>query len=353
MGLHHWAFFSPTTQFAALLTTLVLLLLAHRQLSYNLVLRLFSRGHLVPFSIDHLIDVTNGLLLLIPVHGLLLITLVLRQTKRASQLTNPVLLVLATSVVAAFLTSFAIEPTLGSLDWDLLSLYAIPFAVLTAYVSSRHAPSYILLPFTIAVLFHLLPWIAINTNLQRSAAMIESMVEEDYHHRGSRNVILGVRMNNLGLHEAGARQFHKALQSDPENAFAYQELGMYHYQRGDIQEALPLFTSSIQYGNNTFDTRFMTSLLAYHQGNLEDAALDCSMFLLEHPDYTRAQIFAKKIVDRTEFPEADRMILESALLYANKEYLAAIELCTQLVRKYKDRNVVVKFSEKIYEKLKR
>ena len=75
-GLHHWAFFSPTTQFAALLTTLVLLLLAHRQLSYNLVLRLFSRGHLVPFSIDHLIDVPNGLLLLIPVHGHLLITLV-------------------------------------------------------------------------------------------------------------------------------------------------------------------------------------------------------------------------------------------------------------------------------------
>ncbi len=313
----------------------------------------FGREAYGLFSVEHLTDVANELLLLVPVHALLLSSLVLRRTERCRPLADPVLLVLAVGAAAAFTISFLIEPLLGSLDWDLLSLYAIPFGLLTAYVSSRKAPSYILFPFVTVTLFHLLPWLIINTNLQRGGAMVGSMVERDYHHRGERNYILGARMTNLGLPESGAQQFRKALQADPDNDLAYQELGMYYYERNNLLQALPLLTRSLECADVHTDTRFISSLLAYHQNRLEEAAFNCSTFLLDHPDHTAALSLAAQMVDRSNVSEANRMMLQVALLYSQKDYLEAIELCTQLAKGYKDRTAVAEFSKKIYEKMKR
>lgn len=49
------------------------------------------------------------------------------------------LLCLGTAAVASWATSFLIAPLLGSLDWDLLSVYAFPVAALTAFLAGRQA----------------------------------------------------------------------------------------------------------------------------------------------------------------------------------------------------------------------
>ena len=138
---------------------------------------------------------------------------------------------------------------------------------------------------------------------------------------------------------------------DPENDLALLELGMYYYNRNNIQEGIPLLKRSIEAADKHTDTNFIYSLVSYHQGNREEAVFRCSMFLLDHPDHTRAQSLAKQMADREESSKPNRMMLQSALLYVQKEPLAAINLGSQLAMHYKDRNNVVKFVRKIYEKI--
>ena len=304
------------------------------------------------FSAAHLADVANELLLLVPVHGLLLVALVLERGDGPRRAADPLLAVLAVCAAAAFATSFALEPLLGSLDWDLLSLYAIPVGVLTAYVARHRAAGDFLFLFPTVALFHLLPWIFVNADLHRGAAMVEAMVERDYHHRGERNAKLGAKIQSLGLYEAAIRQYRKAQEWDPGNCLAYQNLGLLYHFEGRIEAALEQFALFVDCADSSIDIRFISSLLAYHQGRFGEAAFSCAVFLLDHPDHAHALSLATRMAEKTG-SEVDRMMLQVALLYSQKKYVEAAELCVELAEAHKHLDSVVKFSKEIYAKMAR
>lgn len=312
------------------------------------------RGGYHLFSVHHLTDVLNTALLLVPLHGILC-GLILWTTVGKRWWRDPVLGCLLIGTIAAFATTFLINPLLGSLDWDLLSLYAFPCGALTAYLVCRYASGekikVVTLCFSIGVVAHTAPWIAANADEQRGVAMVESMVERDFHHCGERNAILGARLSSMGFTAAAEHQYRKGVDCgrDP---MALMNLGFTYYTRsGHLDEALDLFDSFLENAPPEADRRLVLSILAFHRGTFPESVELCAAYILDHPRYERALQLGRAFREKTD-GERDQLMIESALLYAEGNLSEAIEQCTLLAKKYGSEEEVVAFAKALYKKFR-
>ena len=306
------------------------------------------------FSGFHLLDTLNLFLLLVPLHGALC-GIVLWKARKQGWWRDPVLICLLTGTGAALATTFVIEPLLGSLDWDLLALYAVPCGVLTAYLVCRYVnpqdAATTMLYFAIGAFVHLIPWVAVNADEERGAAAVEVMTEKDFHHRGERNTKLGVKFQNTGMVEAAVRQYQKALRFDPYDPLAIYNLGMIYYAEGPFDEGLELFSQFLQVAPHHLDSRFIRSIVSFHQARRGAAISLCVDFLLDHPEHEKAQELAGFLRDQAQ-RKKDRLMLESALLFAREEHAGAVRICTELVKEYGDDAEVEAFARTLYGKFR-
>jgi tetratricopeptide (TPR) repeat protein len=244
-------------------------------------------------SLAHISEFVNQLLLLSPV-GMSLIVFFLLSKIRFKEFRDEVVnfLILATSFALVYL--FAFNFTLGSADWDLMSMPA-PFIGLLGILlflrwgekpSAVHRPSTSLrtspqsaaqgrsnveqpgpekssavcsplgkrfgawgVIFIWFSLFHAVPWVMINAHNQRSVDRYLLIQENDPHpvDEGGYHLYKVARiLTRAGLAKEVEKLYSRAIERDPYDAVAYYNLATYCQQRGDLDEALLVLESFIK-----------------------------------------------------------------------------------------------------------
>lgn len=310
------------------------------------------------FGTDHLKDALNEYLLLVPLHGPLILFLLWRQ-RRALSWQDPVLVCLGMAAAASWGTSFLIDPLLGSLDWDLLSVYAFPVTALTAYLVGRQVDGSLDtlrsgLCFAAASLLHVLPWVSANTDVQRAGRMVEAMAAHDPHHRGYRNTVLGVKLQEMGLTEAAIRQYEKAIAVDKDNYLAYNNLAWCYLalkEEGCLEHAMALFERFVATAPHTLDTRMTQGILALHAGQMEEGVRLCTFFLLSYQEQLYAQStfsqlreFAGSLIEQLP-QERLQEVLRVGISFSYGDVSQALVLGRDLVKQYPDDPLVLEVTD--------
>ena len=247
------------------------------------VLMRAKAGLLIPFTQDapyamweagHIADTLNGLLLMAPLHPVVVIAALSFSHRRL--VGDPVLLCLGVFTLAAAVATSLVDPALGALDWDLMSMFSIPLAGLTALCAGRYLPPAVRVPGLVvvaaAIFLHLAPWILVNHRPAQAARMVEAMVQHDPHHDAERRMKLAVKLEHGGFDDAARRQYAAALQADDTNLAALRNLGFLLYTQGDVDKALQLLHRLRELSPTAVDSRTARSLLLWHAGE-EGAAV--------------------------------------------------------------------------------
>lgn len=316
------------------------------------------------FSGAHLKDVANEYLLLAPLHGPLLLGFLWHQ-RRQLDWRDPILVCLGCCFLAAWGTALLIDPLLGSLDWDLLSVYAFPLAALTAYVAGKYAGAQRLalragLCLAAAACLHVWPWVGANTDRQSAGNMVEAMVARDLHYRGMRSSKLGVKMQEMDLMDAAIRQYQRAIAGDPKDYLAYHNLAWIYLtseERSDKEKARAMLERFITSAPDSLDIRTAQGILALSAGHLEEGISLYSAFLLAYPPsvyegegfYRQARDFAESF----EYYLADgtpKEVLQVAILFSRGEIEQALVLARDLVNRYPGDPLVMELGENLRRK---
>ncbi len=244
---------------------------------FDALLPLFDRGiHAYTlFSPHHFLFLLNEMLLVLG--GSLLLLFI--KGKKGKGRDDQVLLFLGLGGLFGLLFLFLIDPLLGSRDWDLMALPAIPF---TAFFGRRaladrrplSGPATALI--ACLMVLHVAPWVAANTGRDRAVSMILSMVERDPHYgkggpganRALGNMLFesgyteigrgmierslsagsdvrdsfnaGVAAARAGDSGSAVRWFKRAVDQEPEYERAYEELAALYLADGRLDEAITL-----------------------------------------------------------------------------------------------------------------
>lgn len=231
--------------------------------------------------------------------------------------------------VGASLVVFAlIDPTLGSLDWDLWAMPAIPICTLAAWLTARgmiRADALrIAVPVLGAAALHAGAWVWANADADRATRMVEAMVAHDPHYRGDRRAKLAGRMLQIGQDEAAMRQYEAALALDDAAALALYQLGLRYYSADRRSDSTRLLERFVEVAPAGTDTRIAQSLVAHMAGNRERAVLLCAAFLLEQGSNRTGLNVARVLLDAGD--EATlQMILRTAVRCTRGESPAAIQ----------------------------
>jgi len=139
-------------------------------------------------------------------------------SERVEKNRDPKAELLAVSALVSGCMMAVVNPALGRLDWDLMSMHA-PVWVLAAThffitrcrrsqipVSARVTAVILMLS-----LAHTAPWIVLQQYPNKVVTSIEAMIRWDLHRHGDRILKLGVRLEDMGFTKAAIRQYKKAV----------------------------------------------------------------------------------------------------------------------------------------------
>ena len=139
------------------------------------------------FSLNHLLDIANELLLVAPL-PLLLVLGVLIAKRRRNYLGRPETVFLTLCTLGGLLVLVAVDPILGAIrDWDLLSLYGLPLAFLAVSLvrtalSEKRDRCLIVTAAAAILLAHTAPWIISNTKPVSAKDLMKRAITQDVHY---------------------------------------------------------------------------------------------------------------------------------------------------------------------------
>ena len=154
--------------------------------------------------------------LLVALPGLLALAFALALPRCSREGVSPVdrtlLRVLVVGACVSLVMWAFVNPALGNLDWDLLSMPAPAIVMAGLYflnlrLRERSGLSHIRVALVSLSLFHTIPWIVLQQYPDRAVAALESMVERDVHNFSRGN--LGIGMFMEGHREEGRRQLER------------------------------------------------------------------------------------------------------------------------------------------------
>ena len=214
------------------------------------MLPLFDRVDHLPYGIlsfAHLLDMVNEQLL-VALPGWIGLMLALVQRPEEA---NPRLQLLGVSAVVSLGMWLTVNPALGSLDWDLLAMSALPWVLFGLYAMIVRVKSEGSLGYAAAVvigltLTHTVPWISLQRWGDKAVLAIEAMVVNDAHTYGWRSGILGVSMISEGFHAAGKRQLERAeRRSSDEAPVVLRTLAQIYLDEGRFDEVNSLLRRTL------------------------------------------------------------------------------------------------------------
>ena len=202
-------------------------------------------GH-IPYTLfapSHLFEVINFQLLL-QLPGWLCLALALPNSMRllaggSPKLAAPAIasdgalrpLLLGGTVTVVMMA--VVNPALGRLDWDLMSMHGSVWVVMAAGVLLAQMRRYgvpaarrrwLVVVVTALGLFHTAPWILLQRFPGLAVSAVEAMTDTDPHRAGHRNMKLGVRFEDAGFVEAAIGQYIKAVAWAPSYFLAHYNL---------------------------------------------------------------------------------------------------------------------------------
>ncbi len=214
------------------------------------MLPLFDRVDHLPYgilSLAHLLDMVNEQML-VALPGWIGLLLALVQPRGEADQRLQLLGVAAVVSLGMWLT---VNPALGSLDWDLLAISALPWVLFGLYAMIVRFPSEGSLGYAAAVvvglsLTHTIPWITLQRWGDKAVLAVEAMVVNDAHTFGWRSGILGVSMISEGFHGAGRRQLERAeRRSSDEAPVVLRTLAQIYLEEGRFDEVNSLLRRTL------------------------------------------------------------------------------------------------------------
>ncbi|MFZ5979694.1 MAG: hypothetical protein ACOYVF_03600, partial [Candidatus Zixiibacteriota bacterium] len=139
------------------------------------------------FSVAHLVDILNLLLLVAPV-GLIVLLFNIISKPDEKEIEHTEYLLILTALLS-FLITFWVNPELGApRDWDLLSLCGFPLTIWGIYRLSRRYPQPMLqmrflFPFGLLTLILLVPNLYEKNHLSVAAGRLDRMLWDDAHYQ--------------------------------------------------------------------------------------------------------------------------------------------------------------------------
>lgn len=252
------------------------------------------------WSAAHLLDQGNEYLLVSPLHMLLCSILIAAMWRRAWPIRSIRFPLAATG--SAMAAGFLVNPELGSLDWDLLSFYAVPLCFLTCALIAKIECKRTLVasvgPFGAAALVHAGLWVGANVSPVPAPDLVELMAAQDSHHTAERRVKLGVKMLVSGFEEAAIRQFRAALAADPDQPMALYNLGIakYYSDAHTSESGLLHLARFVSTAPDSVDTRFAHALVQYHEGDRVTAIALAAGFLLDSPGHSAGRVLIEHVL---------------------------------------------------------
>lgn len=252
------------------------------------------RPHALLSSV-HLLDVVNQHLLVAPM-GLLLIGAVLL-TMRTHIVLNPPLILLSSGVFFYVLLTAIFNTEIGAFrDWDVLSPVAVPTVLLAAYLLTRCVKStaQIRLAWMVSVvsLFHLVPWLYVNADTDRSIARFAASLSD-----ASR---LSARVRAWGyeelcvIHERMGRKrealeaARAALDAQPRRSWLLTKVFRL-MEAVEGPEKIELFLKDAIARDPGFDfSRFRLGYLYYQKGDLDGAIKEFRQTVRINPNFVEA-----------------------------------------------------------------
>ncbi len=300
------------------------------------------------FSIAHLLEFANELLLISPA-GILLFIFLLLYTIRSRSSDDPVLNFLLISGLGGLLLVFVYNCHWGSADWDLMSFPGIFFTLSGMLFFIKHNQRWIGFKnyglILVAVSFyHTIPWVLVNANGQKSVTRYEVTMTNDPHvqkvkgggmwraarvlesadfaDRAERLLKLGIRRNpqELGCYSYLGKMLYSqgrydeaesyllgAVRLKPDSPEVRFNLGRVYSKINDLERAIPhLEEAEKQYGNNLI---FVVTLSkAYlNTGRPESAGEVLERFLDENQESATVRgLLGTSLFMRKRFPDARR-----------------------------------------------
>ncbi|MFQ5453266.1 MAG: tetratricopeptide repeat protein, partial [Candidatus Zixiibacteriota bacterium] len=226
------------------------------------------------FSSDHLYDIFNQILLLIP--GILLLTgLIFLNIKRIK--IDKKLMLLTLLSIGSIIFLFVIDPYIGlPRDWDLMSLTLFAPALLILYLISllkNRISNRVLLIFSITCLFISSTFLAVNNSITASENRFYSLLKNDPENRDRNGWLIYA---NYFL-EKGDENFRNKIVQEMRNRFpeyTQLEYSCFLIQKGRLAEAKQI--GSRLYENDPYNIKYLLLLGDIYTGYLQyDSAKYC------------------------------------------------------------------------------
>jgi tetratricopeptide (TPR) repeat protein len=200
-------------------------------------------GYLL-FSFPHILDFLNQQLLISPV-GVIMILAPLASWVGAAFLKNKIFRFLLLVSLFQLLTNFLINPGLGaSRDWDLSSAVGLGYTMLGLFVflhllKDKPRFGYLSLILILTSLHSTVPWIALNSNEQKSIRRFQNLLDIDAKKSANGHFILIKHFESHGMEEQAKRQNEKYYNTFPELTLTMQGTNL--VKKGELERAEELY----------------------------------------------------------------------------------------------------------------
>ncbi len=201
------------------------------------------------FSLSHLFDIANELLLVAPL-SLLLVLGVLVANRKKHQLGSPGTIFLSLCTLGGLLVLVAVDPILGAVrDWDLLSLYGLPLTFLAASfvrtaLTEKRDRCIVVAAAAAILLAHSVPWIVSNTKPVLAKDLMKRAIVRDVHY--TPEYYEGYLLKQWGFYvenkfrdyEETERSARLRIEADPDDPGAYMMYALACYFGGEEEQLL-------------------------------------------------------------------------------------------------------------------
>ncbi len=294
------------------------------------------------FSMQHLADVGNILLLVAPLPVILSLGALFRlRGNRRLRGRRPLFLLLCAAAGLVYL--YAVEPNLGALrDWDLMALFGIPLAFLAAYSAAatmrKRAERSVFLAAGLAVLLmHTVPWVASNASHGMAVEQIKKYVAADVHY--SWGHLEGARLKSWGYlmekyyddYEEKERAFLLRVAGKPDDVDAWLNLARVSLILGKREQARSALAVIEDFTPNVAD-RFKQLLLMYIElGEYKMAAQKLSIGIEWFPEDPQVYYIGGVIGQLTGDLRTSAMLYQKAVVLSPNDKDVMLEYAKVLI----------------------
>ena len=288
----------------------------------SLLLPLFSpaaHDQYAVFSIAHILDFCNEILLVSPWAALLLAAVPFASGIKW-MFNDRFNLLLFIASLFSLLFTFIINAELGiSRDWDLLAFPAVPLTVLGGLIAAEsiRGPAVIRRVLLIAAalfIVHTVPWIALNSSARMSLARFEyltasgTVLQSHYAHEE-----ISIYYRNKGSVDKAIEHYEAGLRSAPQNERLFLGLAFLYSKKGDHARAIEYCKKAIELNRN-YAPAYINLAAAHCDAGEYDTAIELlQKVIMYNPRFTDAYIALAKAYKKAGKNKEMKQVLEQAI----------------------------------------